>query len=77
MLGKVITLKLKVRQEGAPKETSKFLGHGVCDNVSKSVNLPIATESLEVIRNESLKLLKLVKVAAVDMRGVSIPYSFQ
>lgn len=33
--GKTVTLRMKVRQEHAPKVTKKFLGHGVCDNVSK------------------------------------------
>lgn len=30
-------------------ETAKFMGHGVCDNVAKSVSLAIATASADVI----------------------------
>ena len=72
MLGKSLTLKLKVRQEGAPRETSKFLGHGVCNNLAKSVTMATATDEIDVIRRESLNLLKQVKVPACEMRGVGI-----
>ena len=41
--GRCVTLKLMVRAENAPVETSKFLGHGICDAASKSGNLSSAT----------------------------------
>jgi DNA repair protein REV1 len=34
--GRSVTLKLKRRAEGAPEEPRKFLGHGVCDDYSKT-----------------------------------------
>lgn len=37
VVGKTLTLKVKKRKANAPYATVKFLGHGVCDNVSKSV----------------------------------------
>ena len=53
--GRCITLKLMVRAENAPKETSKFLGHGICDAASKSANLSLATrEALQCMREISL-----------------------
>jgi hypothetical protein len=36
--GRCLTLKVKRRQAGAP-EPAKFLGHGVCDNISRSITL--------------------------------------
>jgi DNA repair protein REV1 len=33
--GRTVTLKLMVRAAGAPEETSKFLGHGLCDTLSR------------------------------------------
>lgn len=37
--GRSLTLKLMVRAKDAPKEATKFMGHGVCDNFTKSKNL--------------------------------------
>ncbi|XP_008562700.1 PREDICTED: DNA repair protein REV1-like, partial [Galeopterus variegatus] len=34
MKGKRLTLKIMVRKPGAPIETSKFGGHGICDNIT-------------------------------------------
>lgn len=42
--GSSLTLKLKRRSADAPAEPAKFLGHGLCDNFSKSANLPRATD---------------------------------
>ena len=38
MQGRSITMKIKRRKEGAP-EPSKFLGHGICDSLSRSLTL--------------------------------------
>jgi len=45
--GKGITLKLKRRQEGAPTPW-KCLGHGPCDNLSRSVTLGAFTALVRV-----------------------------
>ena len=70
MTGKTITLKLKIRREGAPKETSKFMGHGICDNLAKSTTLAQSTDRLGVIQVESKTLLSQMRVDASDLRGV-------
>lgn len=46
--GRCVTLKLKVRAKNAPVETAKFMGHGVCDNIAKSVSLACCTDSEQV-----------------------------
>lgn len=41
--GSLVTVKAKKRSAGAPMETTwKFLGHGVCDNYSKSLSVKSA-----------------------------------
>lgn len=35
MKGKRLTLKIMVRKPGAPVETAKFGGHGICDNIAR------------------------------------------
>jgi hypothetical protein len=46
--GRCITLKVKRRQEGAP-EPAKFLGHGWCDNLSRSITLAGSADSAEEV----------------------------
>ncbi|XP_052820152.1 DNA repair protein REV1-like [Mya arenaria] len=72
MKGKTITLKLMVRRQDAPKQTSKFMGHGICNNFSKSVTLPMATDEARIVGRETISLLKQHKVAPDDLRGIGI-----
>lgn len=48
--GRCITLKLMVRAEEAPKETAKFMGHGLCNYITKSKNLITAVDDINIIR---------------------------
>ena len=50
--GRSITLKLMVRAEAAPLKTAKFLGHGVCDSISRSVQLAAATRDPELVSRQ-------------------------
>ena len=70
--GRSITLKLMVRAEGAAEETSKFLGHGVCDNLSKSSQLLTGTDSAELILREVVSLAKAVGRDSNQWRGVGV-----
>ena len=70
--GRCITLKLMVRAEDAPRETSKFLGHGICDAASKSGNLSSATRDAAVIGREVRMLRAQMGKAFEDLRGVGI-----
>ncbi|CAD5115879.1 DgyrCDS4817 [Dimorphilus gyrociliatus] len=69
---KCLTLKLKIRSEGAPKETAKFLGHGICDTVAKSTTIAIATDESQIIDQEVCTLLRMINPTIEDMRGVGI-----
>ncbi|XP_013790615.2 DNA repair protein REV1-like isoform X2 [Limulus polyphemus] len=72
MKGRSITLKLKIRKKDAPVETAKFMGHGVCDNVAKSLLLHTATDNPEIISRECASLLQMMKHNPQDLRGVGI-----
>eukprot|EP00112_Aurelia_sp_Birch-Aquarium-sp1_P007254 Seg179.3 transcript_id=Seg179.3/GoldUCD/mRNA.D3Y31 product="DNA repair protein REV1" protein_id=Seg179.3/GoldUCD/D3Y31 len=71
MKGSQITLKLMIRKKGAP-ESAKHMGHGICDNISKSATVPQPTDDAKVIAKESVSLLQQLKVMASDIRGVGI-----
>ncbi|KAG8201801.1 hypothetical protein JTE90_027284 [Oedothorax gibbosus] len=73
--GKSLTLKLMVRKSDAPMETAKFMGHGVCDHLSKSVSLKSATDSFKVIANECCTIARSLKIKPQDFRGVGIQMS--
>lgn len=72
VLGKCITLKLMVRAEEAPVETAKFLGHGFCDVINKSVSLVTATNDSEIILKEVISLCKKLNIDPKEMRGIGI-----
>ena len=55
--GHRLTLKLMMRKAGAPTESAKFLGHGICDHLSRFIILlPVFLSSL------SLLLLSLFEI---------------
>lgn len=72
MKGKRLTLKIMVRKPGAPVETAKFGGHGICDNIARTVTLDQATDSAKVIGKATLNMFHMMKLNISDMRGVGI-----
>ena len=70
-----ITLKMKIRKPDVPRETWKYLGHGMCDNVSRSTLLLQPTQEAKEISQFAVKLLKQVKVVASDIRGMGLQLS--
>ncbi|XP_032325627.1 DNA repair protein REV1 isoform X2 [Camelus ferus] len=70
--GKRLTLKIMVRKPGAPAETAKFGGHGICDTVTRTVTLGQAADSAQVIGKAALNMFQTMKVNISDMRGVGI-----
>lgn len=75
MRGKCISLKLKRRKGNAP-EPIKFLGHGPCDNVSRSVTLNRFTDATADLTHECRAMLRALKVPADQIRGIGISVSF-
>ncbi|XP_004686220.1 PREDICTED: DNA repair protein REV1 isoform X1 [Condylura cristata] len=72
MKGKRLTLKIMVRKPGAPVETAKFGGHGICDNIARTVTLDQATDSAKIIGKATLNMFHTMKLNISDMRGVGI-----
>ena len=72
--GKCISLKLKRRKGNAP-EPIKFLGHGPCDNVSRSVTVNRFTDAAADLARECRSLLRALKVPADQIRGIGISVS--
>lgn len=70
--GRCITLKLMVRAKEAPIETAKFLGHGVCDQVTRSSTLVTAVADQDIIAREVLSILRQLSVRPSDLRGIGI-----
>lgn len=69
--GRSITLKVKRRQAGAP-EPAKFLGHGHCDNVSRSVTLGSFVGSADELAEHAALLLHALAVPPQELRGLGI-----
>lgn len=67
-----ITLKLMVRSANAPIQTSKFMGHGICDTFTKTCNLNVPTTRGESLTSEAMKLYAKVSPKVEDLRGVGV-----
>ncbi|KAH8303594.1 hypothetical protein KR018_005623 [Drosophila ironensis] len=72
---KSINLKIMVRAPDAPVETSKFMGHGVCDVVNKTSPLRHPTDDVNVITAQVLKMMKIVNLPPNELRGIGIHLS--
>lgn len=73
--GKTITLKYMVRAAEAPVETAKFMGHGFCDNVTKSTTLASYTSELSVITDTVFNIKTILNVPVHELRGIGIQIS--
>ncbi|XP_030765594.1 DNA repair protein REV1-like [Sitophilus oryzae] len=72
MRARNLTLKLLIRAEGAPVETAKFLGHGVCDAISKSSNSNLLYTNPEIIYREAKIIYDRLNIPFSELRGVGI-----
>ncbi|KAK9825519.1 hypothetical protein WJX74_003581 [Apatococcus lobatus] len=69
--GRTITLKLKRRKENAP-EPPKFMGHGICDNMSRSVTVARFTANQEDVASEGWQMLRALHVDPTQIRGIGL-----
>ena len=72
--GRTITLKLKRRKENAP-EPPKFMGHGICDNMSRSVTVACFTAMQEDVASEGRQMLRALHVDPTQIRGIGLNVS--
>lgn len=73
--GKTITLKYMVRAADAPVETAKFMGHGFCDHVTKSVTLANYTSDLSIISKTVFGIKNVLNAPPHELRGIGIQIS--
>ncbi|XP_012232688.1 DNA repair protein Rev1 isoform X2 [Linepithema humile] len=73
--GRCITLKLMIRAEEAPKEAAKFMGHGLCNYLTKSKNLIAAVDDVSIIKKEVISIWNQLHLTPEDMRGIGIQIS--
>ena len=74
ILGKTVTIRVKQRKEGAPPPP-KFLGHGSCHNLSKSITISAPTRSASVFLEKCVPLFLELEVDPCDVRGMGISVS--
>lgn len=67
-----LTLLIKKRRDGEPIKTFKYMGHGVCDNFSKSQVLAAPTNDAQTISKVCIELLRQFRFPPSDLRGVGI-----
>ncbi|XP_067951168.1 DNA repair protein REV1-like [Watersipora subatra] len=72
LAGGQVTLRVKVRSPDASVESAKFMGHGICDNLSKSSSLGSVTSSAARISIVCSTIWKGWHVMPSDLRGVGI-----
>lgn len=72
VVGGTLTLKLMIRKPEAPTETRKYLGHGQCNNMSRSCSLLQPTGEAAEICRLAVRLLKQINPSPEDIRGVGI-----
>ena len=70
--GSLVTIKLKQRSEDASLEPVKYMGHGICDNISKSLNIATSTMDGGVIHSKVMSLITSMALVPSDIRGVGI-----
>lgn len=70
--GKSLCLKLKIRKPTASSDTMKYLGHGPCDNISRSFSSLSPLQDQANIGKIASSLLKQTKVVVSDIRGVGL-----
>ncbi|KAG7536407.1 BRCT domain [Arabidopsis suecica] len=74
MIGRNFTLKIKKRKKDA-EEPTKYMGCGDCDNLSRSITVPTATDDVEVLQRISKKLFGSFCLDVKEVRGVGLQVS--
>ena len=73
-MGRRLTLKA-MRSRNIKAEPAKFLGHGWCDNMSKSVNFKRATSNADQMAEEARRLLTYLRIDPTFIRGLGLAMS--
>ncbi|XP_020576766.1 DNA repair protein REV1 isoform X2 [Phalaenopsis equestris] len=74
VVARTVNLKVKKRRKGA-KEPAKFMGCGDCENLSRSMTLPVATDDATLIRRIAKQIFSSYHLDAKEVRGVGLQMS--
>ncbi|KAL0915234.1 hypothetical protein M5K25_015637 [Dendrobium thyrsiflorum] len=74
VVARTVILKVKKRRKGA-KEPVKFMGCGDCENISRSMTLPVATDDATLILRIAKKFFASYHIDAKEVRGVGLQMS--
>ena len=72
--GRTITLKIMRRKANAP-EPPKFMGHGSCDNFTRSKTLARYTDAPADLAREGKDMLLAMRLDATQIRGIGLNVS--
>ncbi|KAK8949785.1 DNA repair protein REV1 [Platanthera guangdongensis] len=74
VVARTINLKVKRRRAGA-KDPLKFMGCGDCENISRSMTLPVATDDATLIQRTAKKIFASYRIDVTEVRGVGLQMS--
>ncbi|CAH9091138.1 unnamed protein product [Cuscuta epithymum] len=69
--GRTFTLKIKKRKIDAGEPT-KYMGCGMCDNLSHSTTVPMATDDADVLHRIASQLFGHFQIDVEDIRGMGL-----
>ncbi|XP_042378459.1 DNA repair protein REV1-like isoform X2 [Zingiber officinale] len=69
--GRTVTLKVKKRKQGAA-EPLKFMGCGDCQNMSRSITVPIAIDNEAALLRIAKKFLSSFHIDVKEVRGIGL-----
>ncbi|KAK9165851.1 hypothetical protein Scep_001042 [Stephania cephalantha] len=72
--GRTITLKVKKRKKNA-EEPVKYMGCGVCENLSHSITVPAATNDTDVLLRISKQIFGSFQIDIKEIRGIGLQVS--
>ena len=72
--GRTVTLKIMRRKANAP-EPPKFMGHGSCDNFTRSKTLARYTDAPADLAREGKDMLLAMRLDATQIRGIGLNVS--
>nr|VZI23447.1 unnamed protein product [Spirometra erinaceieuropaei] len=72
VLGRTLVVRLLTRRADQPKEAIKFMGHGICDAWTRTVQLPSPTRDVSLITSQCMSVLRRIDPDPTDIRGMGL-----
>ncbi|EPS63854.1 hypothetical protein M569_10929, partial [Genlisea aurea] len=74
VVGRSFTLKVKKKRSDAG-EPVKYMGCGVCENLSHTITIPMSTDDVHVLQRVTAQLFGYFQIDAQDIRGMGLQVS--